>query len=219
MQTPESVAAGDNAAGTDTYRIVDLSFDPADGMHEYRFDWLPNKVSFYADGAWIQDLEYTYPDMPGHLSLNHWNNGNADWSQGPPLENAVLTVAYVKAYFNSSDPDKIAQYAQQCQDGGSTAQTCQVANVAGPPIASDGYGKWFDRGMCGEQINSSKPSMTATITSTSKSPTATATTQATSASGTFEGGYGSPLHLACQSVVFGVINLLFGGDELWLWFI
>lgn len=43
------------------------------------------------------------PDSAGHLILQHWSNGNAKWSGGPPQEDATILVSYVKAYFNSSD--------------------------------------------------------------------------------------------------------------------
>jgi len=166
MQTPESVAAGDNAAGTDTYRTVDLGFQPSNGLHEYRFDWLPNKTSFYADGIWIQDLVYTYPQMPGQLVLNHWSNGNSDWSQGPPLVDAVLTVAYVKAYFNSSDPSRLSQYAPQCNNTLAAGKVCEVPGLTSPPTPNDSFAPWFNRGMCGEQVNAP----TATTTTIAATP-------------------------------------------------
>jgi hypothetical protein len=44
------------------------------------------------------------PSGPGRLHISHWSNGNPGWSAGSPQNDAVLTVSYVKAYFNSSDP-------------------------------------------------------------------------------------------------------------------
>lgn len=164
MQTPESVAQGYNADGTSTFEVVQLEFDPANGLHEYRFDWLSDKVSFYADGNWIQDLEWEYSETPGHLTINHWSNGNPKWSSGPPATDALLTVAYVKAYFNSSTSNNV--YSKRCPSGQSSSTICQIPTINGPPAAEDQFGTWFDRGMCGEAIKATASSTSGSSSST-----------------------------------------------------
>ncbi|KAI9713073.1 MAG: hypothetical protein M1820_001058 [Bogoriella megaspora] len=102
VQTPQSAQAGYDAAGTPDFKVIQLPFAPDDGYHDYRFDWVPNRVSFYADGVWLEDMTDDIPSSPGGLFLNHWSNGDPKWSAGPPQTDAVLTVSYVKAYFNTS---------------------------------------------------------------------------------------------------------------------
>lgn len=83
---------------------------PSAGFHKYRFDRTPSRVSFYVDGTWQHDMVDFLPTGPGHIVLNHWSNGDENWSRGPPEQDAVMTVSYVKAYFNSSDAARQAQF-------------------------------------------------------------------------------------------------------------
>jgi len=154
MQTSASAAAGYDATDTSTYQIAQLPFTPDTEFHEYRFDWTPTKVDFYADGEWLKTLYWTYPMASGHLSLNHWSNGNTKWSQGPPTQDAVLVVKYVKAYFNTTDDGKNEAFEEGCYlDRKST--TCQVPDDGGLQVPSGGNLStfFFDRGMCGEKIS------------------------------------------------------------------
>lgn len=139
-QSPESAAAGYNAAGTPDFLVFPLLFDPSTSFHEYRFDWTSERVSFYADGVWIHDMMNSVPNEPGQLFLNHWSNGDPGWSGGPPKQDALLTVSYVKAYFNSSDGGKNQAYADRCSSkytGDAMLQnTCQIPDQKTPPDQS-----------------------------------------------------------------------------------
>lgn len=153
MQTPASAAAGYNAADTSTYQISQLPFTPDTEFHEYRFDWTPTQVDFYADGNWLKTLYYTYPLAPGHLSFNHWSNGNMYWSQGPPAQDAVLVVQYVKAYFNTTDDGKNEAFEEGCYLN-KESTSCTVPNEVGlAPAGGNLSTFFFDRGMCGEKIS------------------------------------------------------------------
>lgn len=173
MQTPASLAAGYNAADTSTYQIAQLPFMPDTDFHEYRFDWSPEKVDFYADGKWLKNLYWTYPMAPGHLSFNHWSNGNVKWSQGPPAQDAVLVVKYVKAYFNTSDDGKNEAFEEGCYLDKSSVP-CQVPEYGGQVSAGGNLSTFFfDRGMCGEKISAKG---TASLFFSSKTSTSTMTT-------------------------------------------
>lgn len=153
MQTPLSAREGYNTADTGTFDVHQLPFEPSNGLHEYRFDWTPDGVSFYADGAWLTDMRWTYPDSPGYLSLNHWSNGNPLWSGGPPTQDAVTTVVYVKAYYNTSDVTKQSQYAERCP-AGATDNICQIRDQPFPPgLGNNDANLFFGGGRsCGEGI-------------------------------------------------------------------
>jgi hypothetical protein len=64
------------------------------------------------------------PVEAGRLFLNHWSNGSPSWSGGPPAQDAVTTVMYVKAYFNSSDAARAQAAEQRCAAGG--PRTCTI---------------------------------------------------------------------------------------------
>ncbi|KAG9255201.1 concanavalin A-like lectin/glucanase domain-containing protein [Emericellopsis atlantica] len=88
------------------HQQVHLDFDPTAAFHEYRIDYLPGRVVFYADSRPLAAMEGDgVPQVGGHLILQHWSNGDPQWSGGPPEEDALLAVRYVQAYFNSSLPD------------------------------------------------------------------------------------------------------------------
>ncbi|WP_372675268.1 family 16 glycosylhydrolase [Aquicoccus sp.] len=66
-------------------RWIDLGFDAAAGPHLYAFDWLPDRLVWYADGREIHRIEapeHAIPDIPGRIYINIWTGGTgqAQWS-------------------------------------------------------------------------------------------------------------------------------------------
>ena len=133
LQSAESEQAGFNAANTGTFQPYRLPFDPAGAFHEYRFDWSANAVTFYADGIPLNTMNQAIPNHPGHLTLSHWSTGNPDWSAGPPATDAILTVEYFKAYFNSSDPARQKDWATRCKNPTAVNATCAIPTVTEAP--------------------------------------------------------------------------------------
>ncbi len=106
---------------------MNLPFDPSTDFHEYRFDFLADKVFFYADGNLLAEGTGSgVPTTPGHLLLSHWSNGNSGWSRGPPTVDAVTTVSYVKAYFNSSLEQRHQDFALRCKDPTASGAVCAI---------------------------------------------------------------------------------------------
>ncbi|KAI3336807.1 glycoside hydrolase family 16 protein [Xylariaceae sp. AK1471] len=127
LQSKESAAAGYDASNTTGLRRVNLPFDPTTAFHEYRFDFLPGKVFFYADGELLSEMSGpAVPSSPGHLLLSHWSNGNQGWSHGPPTADAVTTVSYVKAYFNSSLEERQQDFLLRCKDPAADGAVCAI---------------------------------------------------------------------------------------------
>ncbi|ROT38855.1 concanavalin A-like lectin/glucanase [Sodiomyces alkalinus F11] len=107
---------------------VQLPFNPTTAFHEYRFDYLPGRIIFYADGDTIAEMDGPgVPTAGGHLILQHWSSGNPLWSGGPPTEDAVLNIRYVKAYFNSSSVERREELARGCTDS-ATQNVCDIPN-------------------------------------------------------------------------------------------
>ncbi|KAI1310965.1 glycoside hydrolase, family 16 [Xylaria venustula] len=127
LQSKEAAAAGYDAVNTTGLHRVNLPFDPSTDFHEYRFDFLPDKVYFYADGNLLAEATGSaVPTTPGHLLLSHWSNGNPGWSHGPPTADAVTTVSYVKAYFNSSLEQRHQDFTSRCQDPTASGAVCAI---------------------------------------------------------------------------------------------
>lgn len=142
MQSLQSVIQGDNAAGTDTFVVANLTFDPTAGFHEYRIDFIPGKVIFYADSQVLTTM--TNPDaIPTHsgkIYLTQWSNGNPGWSRGPPLQDTVFSVSYVKAYFDSLNATRNAITSKACKDPSAPNATCAIPDqlIAPNPDGPDG---------------------------------------------------------------------------------
>lgn len=98
-------------------------------------DWEPGSVSFYADGKWMDAMSDTryVPHAAGKIILSHWSNGNALWSGGPPAVDAKITVSYVQAYFNSSNPARISDHAKRCPNPSAPNAICEIPDVIGQP--------------------------------------------------------------------------------------
>ncbi|KAL8715362.1 MAG: hypothetical protein Q9220_000695 [cf. Caloplaca sp. 1 TL-2023] len=134
LQSEASVAAGFNAHNTDAFQVHQLPFDPSDGFHEYRFDWFTDKVDFYADGVFLRTMTgMGVPSDAGHLAISQWSNGDPNWSGGPPTQDAVMTVNYVKGYFNSSDTKRQDDWKNRCKDISAAKATCEVPEITAPP--------------------------------------------------------------------------------------
>ncbi|RPB29915.1 glycoside hydrolase family 16 protein [Terfezia boudieri ATCC MYA-4762] len=131
-----SLSKGGDASGTPTFKVIQLPFEADKAVHEYRFDWQPHRVSFYADGQWLTDMteEEYIPSVPGKIILSHWSNGNKLWSGGPPIEDAFMLVQYVKAYFNTSSEERMKDYAVRCKNSSASNAICEVPDQNGPPI-------------------------------------------------------------------------------------
>lgn len=142
IQSEASLQAGFDASKTGTFKVVNLTFDPTAGFHEYRFDYLQDRVLFYADSQLLAEMDGTsVPTSPGHLILQHWSNGNPLWSGGPPDEDAIMTVSYVKAYFNSSDSDVRSSWNGGCQKAlakKSNDTVCEIPNVTAANASTGG---------------------------------------------------------------------------------
>ncbi|KAI9816885.1 MAG: hypothetical protein M1827_001530 [Pycnora praestabilis] len=140
LQSAESLEKGFNAASTPTFDVYELPFQPDEGYHEYRFDWSPEKVSFYADGQWLKDMTTAVPIEAGAIHLSHWSNGDPTWSEGPPTSDAIMTISYLKAYFNSSDPARQKDYTTRCTDPSAVNATCEVPDQTTAPDTSGSNG-------------------------------------------------------------------------------
>ncbi|KAK3692663.1 concanavalin A-like lectin/glucanase domain-containing protein [Podospora appendiculata] len=148
LQSREAAEAGYNAVQTGNFVKAYLPFNPAADFHEYRIDYVPGQVFFYADGVLLAGMNGSaVPSSSGHLILQHWSNGNALWSGGPPAQDAVLTVGYVKGYFNSSTAQRREDWKARCGGGDSSSANavCDIPSVS--PANSSARGWFFsDRG-------------------------------------------------------------------------
>lgn len=118
--------AGFDAAATGSFIVQELPFAPHLNFHEYRFDWTQDSVSFYADGAFLAVIEQAVPVDSGSIIFSHWSNGNEVWSGGPPARDAVTTISYFKAYFNSSDPMLHDAFSSRCKNARQAHAVCTV---------------------------------------------------------------------------------------------
>lgn len=73
--------------------------DAATTFHEYRYDWLADRVDFYLDGVLQKTIMENVPSAPGWLMWNNWSNGN-DWCMGLPATDSVLEIRSIDAWFN-----------------------------------------------------------------------------------------------------------------------
>jgi len=64
-----STYAGGRQTHTET---LPLPFDPTTAFHEYRFDYSPGSLTFYADGKSLRTWNDGIPQTSMHLMLNSW---------------------------------------------------------------------------------------------------------------------------------------------------
>jgi len=144
LQSPESVRNGFDAAGTHGYKIQHLPFRPDEQFHEYRFDWSSDRIVFYIDGDLTYEMTEFLPTSGGHMFMNHWSNGDPLWSAGPPAQDAVMTVSYVKAYFNSTSNDRQQVYNKRCPKF-DPSKVCLIPEQTVPPAGSNAKTYFFSQ--------------------------------------------------------------------------
>jgi beta-glucanase (GH16 family) len=138
LQTPESVQHGFDASGTSSFKVQPLPFRPDGMFHEYRFDWTADRVAFYVDGAFLTEMTENIPTEGGGMFFNHWSNGDPKWSAGPPAADTVMTISYMKAYFNSTDTQRYQHdYKERCPTF-DPAKVCAIPAQTSPPDPSLG---------------------------------------------------------------------------------
>ncbi|KAL8849381.1 MAG: hypothetical protein Q9221_005619 [Calogaya cf. arnoldii] len=124
------IHADDGVPRNELFRPTPVGFRPAEGYHEYRFDWTPDRITYYADGKFLYETKVGVPYRPGGLILNHWSNGDPGWSAGPPAKDAKMEFSYIKAYFNAAD-DKA--FRERCKDPKDESKICKVPDQTTPP--------------------------------------------------------------------------------------
>jgi beta-glucanase (GH16 family) len=142
IQSPESQAAGFNAMYTPGFALPHLPFRPDKDFHDYRFDWTPTQVVFYADNQLLHVMTQSIPDSGGHMVFNHWSNGDPGWSARPPAQDTHITISHAHFYFNSSDPSVKKRFiSKQCPIFDVT-KVCKVENditiALMPPAGAEG---------------------------------------------------------------------------------
>jgi len=96
-------------------------------------DWSQDSVSFFADGVLLKTMTEAVPSSSGHITLSHWSTGNPDWSAGPPTTDTILTIGYLKGYFNSSDRARQQDWSKRCKDPSAVNATCPIPEVTEAP--------------------------------------------------------------------------------------
>lgn len=138
LQSPQSLAQGYDAANTSGFEVQHLPFRPDEKFHEYRFDWTTDRVSFYVDGEFLYDMTDNIPQEGGGIFFNHWSNGDPTWSAGPPAQDTVMTISYMKSYFNSTDTERSQNaYKERCPTY-DAAKVCAIPSQDTAPDVSAG---------------------------------------------------------------------------------
>lgn len=78
------------AGGAQTHTVtMQLPFDPTTGFHDYRFDYTPSAMNFYADGKLLKTWTDGIPTTDMHLMLNTWF---PSWLEGRKQKKTVYTL-------------------------------------------------------------------------------------------------------------------------------
>jgi len=139
VQSPKATDSNYDAAKAGNFIRAELPFNPTTDFHEYRFDFVPGEVHFYADGKVLAKIQgAAIPSNSGHLILQHWSNGNNVWSGGPPAKDTSVSVKYVKAYFNSTDTGhQHASNVRCAQAKDKKSSVCEIPDIAADKSAED----------------------------------------------------------------------------------
>lgn len=51
----------------------------------------------------VREMTTNVPNSPGRVLVNHWTDGNPNFSGGPPAQDSDLRVSNLNMFFNSSE--------------------------------------------------------------------------------------------------------------------
>lgn len=77
------------------------------------------------------------PNSPGRVILNHWTDGNPNFSGGPPGQNSVLLVSHLDLFFNSSEsesPPPCQKSKTPCKVSGKEANVVRAITEKVPRV-------------------------------------------------------------------------------------
>ncbi|KXT01906.1 hypothetical protein AC579_1612 [Pseudocercospora musae] len=77
-------------------------------FHEWSWTWLPDIVHFGIDSNYSRNITTNVPQAPGRIALNHWSNGDPNYSLGPPTQNTTFTVSFLQAIYNDTSMPTLA---------------------------------------------------------------------------------------------------------------
>ncbi|KAH0369426.1 concanavalin A-like lectin/glucanase, partial [Aureobasidium melanogenum] len=157
-----------------TYSVA-APADASTAYHEYRLDWLPGVSKFYIDGALVQTITDNVPTTPGSWIWNNWSNGNA-WTQGPPLQDSVLKIRSIDAYFNrTSVAANIQSNPNMCPAVAASSSSSSVAPSSSSSSSSVASSS-------SASISSSSSSISTSVASSSTKSSSSLITSTTSSS-------------------------------------
>lgn len=96
----------DGAASNTTYQmdtITDVSVSS-----DWSFVWTPNSVYYGHNSNYSNSISTNVPQAPGRIAMNHWSDGDPNFSQGPPTRNSTITVSYLQAVYNDTGAPALA---------------------------------------------------------------------------------------------------------------
>jgi len=92
----------DGNADPESFQIS-LQEPQAAGTRIVRLDWIPGQVNFFVNSKWTVTMR-TKVDAPAVFIVNHWTNGDPNWSGGPPAQTSSLVIEWLSLAFNTTTP-------------------------------------------------------------------------------------------------------------------
>lgn len=96
-----------------------------------RMDWTEEYVNFTLAENLTRSISHKkeiFPTEPLPLIFKHWSTGDSEWMEGPPTDRTVASIAWIRAFFNSSTTTTAQQKAFDAQCSASMA--CDVDDTS-----------------------------------------------------------------------------------------
>ncbi|CAE6476268.1 unnamed protein product [Rhizoctonia solani] len=95
------------------YKAVVIPGADFTAFHEHRLDWLPGSTKYFYDGSLKSTVSKNSPTVASSILANVWSDGGSGWTKGPPTQDAIANIYYIKAYFNSTSLSA-SQFNSRC---------------------------------------------------------------------------------------------------------
>lgn len=111
----------------DNYGVNGQGISPWN-FYEYRMDWNRDTIDWWVGVNKTRSIDTksaSLVDVPTAAYFKHWSLGDAEWMQGPPVNDTKASIAWVRFFFNTSVPSTSQLNSSDCN----ASQMCSTEDL------------------------------------------------------------------------------------------
>ncbi len=117
----------DGSASEQSFRTFTFQGSPSP-KRLIKMDWSRGQADFFVDNQWTVTMQ-TKIDAPATFTINHWSNGDENWTGGPPLQTSAFALDWLSFFFNTTTPKTCSNICQAPLIPTEYVSTCKTSSA------------------------------------------------------------------------------------------